>query len=190
MALFPKIQSPCPYQANLAAIMDGDMCRMCKREVVDLTAMDDVGRVAFFGDCATEVCVSYRVPIRSALGAAALAAAAVAALPAAAQDSPAPTVDVTVAAAAVDEAPVDEGDEIVIIAGGIKDVRNVEFVEEDPTQTSPTCQSSTKPRRPRRPRAIERGAYHGQFHEDRTGRGGNDGGFRRASRGGAASCVR
>jgi hypothetical protein len=31
MASFPKIQNPCPYQDNLAAIMDGDMCRMCRR---------------------------------------------------------------------------------------------------------------------------------------------------------------
>lgn len=130
MAMFPKIQSPCPYQANLAAIMDGDMCRMCKREVVDLTAMDDAGRVAFFSDCETEVCVSYRVPIRSALGVAALAAAAVAALPAAAQDVPAPT-EVTVAATAADDAAVVDEGEVFILAGGIRHPAAVEFVEND-----------------------------------------------------------
>ena len=131
MALFPKIQSPCPYQANLAAIMDGDMCRMCKREVIDLTAMSDAGRVAFFSDCGTEVCVSYRVPVRSALGMAALAAAAVAALPAAAQDSPAPAAEVTVAAASADDAPVADGDDMAIIVGGITDPRHVDFVATD-----------------------------------------------------------
>ncbi|MCW3846118.1 hypothetical protein OF829_02635 [Sphingomonas sp. LB-2] len=127
MALFPKIQSPCPYQANLAAIMDGDLCRMCKRQVTDLTAMDDAARIAFFENCETEVCVSYRVPVRSALGAAALAAAAVAALPAAAQDAPPPTQEVTVAAAMAEPANLD--DEIIVMGGGIHDPRNVEFVE-------------------------------------------------------------
>ncbi|MEZ0244264.1 MAG: hypothetical protein ACAH11_12875 [Sphingomonas sp.] len=134
MALFPKIQSPCPYQANLAAIMDGSICRMCKREVVDLTAMDDAGRIAFFGDCKTEVCVSYSVPVRSMLGAAALAAAAVAALPAAAQD-----------VASLDVAVIDTGpgivvtgtdlpdyDDVVVLAGGIKKPGEVEMVETDP----------------------------------------------------------
>jgi hypothetical protein len=133
MALFPKIQSPCPYQADLAAIMDGDMCRMCKRQVTDLTAMDDAGRVAFFEDCETEVCVSYRVPVRSALGAAVLAAAAVAALPAAAQEVP----DVTVAAASVEEPPADEGDELFIVVGGIGRPADVEFVEAPEDATLP-----------------------------------------------------
>lgn len=132
MALFPKIQSPCPYQADLAAIMDGDMCRMCKRQVTDLTAMDDAGRVAFFEDCETEVCVSYRVPVRSALGAAVLAAAAVAALPAAAQEVP----DVTVAAS-VEEPPADEGDELFIVVGGIGRPADVEFVEAPEDATLP-----------------------------------------------------
>ena len=131
MAVFPKIQSPCPYQANLAAIMDGDMCRMCKRQVVDLTAMDDAGRVAFFSDCETEVCVSYRVPIRSVMGVAALAAAAVAALPAAAQEVPAPTVEVTVAAATTEDVAVDDSDDLIIVAGGISRPQDVEFVADD-----------------------------------------------------------
>jgi hypothetical protein len=100
---------------------------MCKRQVVDLTAMDDAGRVSFFEDCETEVCVSYRVPVRSALAVAALAAAAVAALPAAAQDVPAP-VEVTVAAAMADEPPADEGDEVFIVVGGITAPHEVEFV--------------------------------------------------------------
>lgn len=125
MGMFPKIQSPCPYQANLSAIMDGDMCRMCKRQVFDLTAMDDAGRIAFFETCEPEVCVSYAVPIRSALGAAALAAAAVAALPAAAQNVPAPQ-EVTVAAASADIPGDDE--EILVVGGGIRP-RTVQFVE-------------------------------------------------------------
>ena len=62
----------------LSAIMDGDVCRLCKREVFDLGAMSDAGRAAFLKACAGEVCVTYRMPIRTALAAAAFAAAAVA----------------------------------------------------------------------------------------------------------------
>jgi predicted Fe-S protein YdhL (DUF1289 family) len=79
MPLFPKISSPCPYVSDLAAIMDGDQCRMCKRQVFDLTAMSDGERVAFLAGCRDEeVCVSYTIPVRPALAAAALAAAAIA----------------------------------------------------------------------------------------------------------------
>ncbi|MEZ0244263.1 MAG: hypothetical protein ACAH11_12870 [Sphingomonas sp.] len=122
MAIFPKIQSPCPYKANLAAIMDGDMCRMCKRNVVDITHWSDDERVSFLASCETEVCVTYRFPVRPALVAAAMAAA-VAALPAAAQDAPAP--DVTAQA----DAPVYEEDPEIMV-GGIKDPRNVEMIED------------------------------------------------------------
>lgn len=117
MAKFPKIQSPCPYQDNLSAVMDGDFCRACEREVVDLTAWSDAERVSFLASRESEVCVSYRRPVRGALVAAAMAAA-VMALPAAAQDVPAP-VDSDYAY-----------DEETIVVGGIKDPKNTEFVEE------------------------------------------------------------
>lgn len=106
MALFPKIQSPCPYQSNLAAVMDGDMCRMCKRHVVDLTAMSDAARVAFLDGCTGEVCVSYR--IRPALAAAVLAAAI--------------AVPATASACAATE-------EFIVVAGGLKDLTAIEYVE-------------------------------------------------------------
>ncbi len=38
MAVYPKIQSPCHYKGNSSSIMDGDTCRMCKRQVFDLAA--------------------------------------------------------------------------------------------------------------------------------------------------------
>lgn len=108
MARFPKIQSPCPYKSNLAAVMDGDMCRMCNRQVFDLSAMDDGDRVAFLSGCTEEVCVSYRLPLRPAIAAAALAAAAaIAPMSAAAQDY-----------------------EMEITVGGIRDVKNIDYVED------------------------------------------------------------
>ena len=124
MAQFPKIDSPCPYKADLAAIMDGDFCRMCKREVFDLNAWSDGERVAFLKGCETEVCVRYTLPVRPALAAAALAAAVIA-LPVAAQE---PTV-------VYGDIAVPDEDYDMIIVGGIKDPKAVAMVE-DPTDAN------------------------------------------------------
>jgi predicted Fe-S protein YdhL (DUF1289 family) len=132
MAMFPKIQSPCPYKSDLAAVMDGDFCRMCKRNVVDLTAWSDEQRVSFLASCETEVCVSYRVPLKPALAAAAMAAA-VMALPAAAQDAtPAPGSQAEAQASGIDDTSY-----VDIIVGGIKDPKNTEFVEDAADATMP-----------------------------------------------------
>lgn len=117
MAMFPKIQSPCPYRADLAAIMDGDRCRACKRQVHDITDWSDAQRVGFLAACQDDVCVSYRLPVTAAAALAAVAAAA-APLPAAAECPP----------LIVEE---------MIIVGGITDPRAVDYVEADPTPASP-----------------------------------------------------
>jgi hypothetical protein len=126
MPLFPKIQSPCPYQSQFAAIMDGDMCRMCNRQVFDLTAMDDDGRIAFFAGCKEEVCVSYRLPLHPAIAAAALAASAVG-LPS--------------AAAAQEQV-------ITVTAGGIKDPANVRFIEQKADRAIPELPVVYEPSKP------------------------------------------
>jgi hypothetical protein len=84
MAVFPKIQSPCPYRDRLGGIMDGDVCRMCHRQVFDLTQMDGPERLAFLRSCEGEVCISYLAPARIALAAMALAASVATPLAAAA----------------------------------------------------------------------------------------------------------
>jgi predicted Fe-S protein YdhL (DUF1289 family) len=109
MPMFPHIQSPCPYKSSLATLMDGDMCRMCHRQVFDLTAMSDGERVAFLGGCRDEVCVSYRLPVRPALAALALAAAL--GLPAAAAATP-------------------DEESMQIIVGGIKNPANARMIEQ------------------------------------------------------------
>jgi predicted Fe-S protein YdhL (DUF1289 family) len=111
MAIFPKIQSPCPYKNDLASIMDGDMCRMCKRQVVDLTPMTDQERAAFLQGCEGAVCVSYRIPAGAVLAAAVVAAASAAPLAAAAQSAP-------------DTAKLE-----MIVVGGIKNPHKVQQVE-------------------------------------------------------------
>lgn len=110
MAVFPRIQGPCPYKDDLSAVMDGDTCRVCRRPVVDLNGMTDAGRRAFMAGCEGEVCVTYRLPVAAAV-AAALAATAIA--------MPAPA------------AAEDVGTEIaeLVITGAITDTANVEFVE-------------------------------------------------------------
>jgi hypothetical protein len=105
MAIFPKIQSPCPYKGNLSDIMDGEVCRLCKREVFDLTDMSDGDRVAFIKGCSGEVCVSYRIPVMAA----AVAAIAIAA---------------PMAAAACEATNAE-----MVIVGGIKDPAHTQFVE-------------------------------------------------------------
>jgi predicted Fe-S protein YdhL (DUF1289 family) len=110
MPMFPKIDSPCPYKSRLASVMDGDMCRMCNRQVFDLSAMSDGERAAFLAGCREEVCVSYRFPIRPAIAAAALAAA------------------VGLPAAAAAAGPEDEN--VQIIVGGIKDPAHAQMVEQ------------------------------------------------------------
>jgi predicted Fe-S protein YdhL (DUF1289 family) len=115
MAFFPRIQSPCPYKSVLASVMDGDMCRMCKRQVIDIGAWSNDERVAFLAGCETEVCVSYTLPLRPALAAAALAVAAIPAAAFAQEQVPAAAIE-------------DPGMELEVTVGGITDPRNVEFV--------------------------------------------------------------
>lgn len=115
MALFPKVQSPCPIRSDLAGVMDGDTCTQCRRQVFDLTDLTDDQRVSFMADCVDEVCVSYRLPIRPALAAAAALATLAAPMAVAAQEAP--------AAEALGEI------EVVVIVGGIKDLSKVDYVD-------------------------------------------------------------
>ena len=118
---FPRIDKPCPYKANLAAVMDGDFCTMCSRRVIDLTAMSATDRRHFLSSCETEVCVSYS--FRPAIAAAALAAAAMALPTAAAAQMVEPVVASEPATA------VDEFEDMEIIVGGINDPKNAKLVE-------------------------------------------------------------
>lgn len=112
MAIFPRIQSPCPYLNRLSTLMDGDMCRMCERQVVDLSAMSDVERATLMKGCTGKVCVQYRM--RPVIAAAALAAAA----------------SIPTAAAACDASS-----EMIVVVGGINDPAHVEYVQ-DPADAS------------------------------------------------------
>lgn len=111
MAIFPRIQSPCPRKDDLASLMDGDVCRACDRQVHDIGAFSDDERVAFLKARAGEVCVSYKLRLRPALAAAAAVAALGAPMAALAQQTP--TVESE-----------------VIVVGGIKDPANIEYVDD------------------------------------------------------------
>lgn len=115
MALFPRIQSPCPYKDQLGEVMQGDFCRMCERQVHDITAMSDAERIALVSGCKDEICVSYSLTAKTALAAAALGAAFGMPAAAAAQD----------ASAAVE----DEAYSMEIIVGGLKAPKDVAWVE-------------------------------------------------------------
>lgn len=126
MAFFPKVQSPCPYKADLAAIMDGDTCRMCKRQVVDITDWSDAARRELIAGCKDEVCVAYKI-VRPALAAAALAAATIPTAAMAQEQAAAPTADTTVAPVTTAEIGETVAEQDYIIVGGIKDPANAEF---------------------------------------------------------------
>ena len=128
MAVFPKIQQSCPYKSQVSSMMDGDICRICDHQVVDLTAWTDEERRAFIAGRKESVCVSYRLPLRPALAAAALAAASLPAM-AAAQETAQPPATEAPAAAPAPAAEEDYGDIVgVITIGGIHDPASVEFV--------------------------------------------------------------
>jgi hypothetical protein len=120
MAVFPKIEGPCPYRNKLAEIMEGDVCRMCRRQVTDLTHMDDAERLNFLRTCEGEVCVSYLAPARVAVAALAAAAAVAAPLAAAAQQAAPPTSG------------------IMMLAGTIRDPAHTQLVHDAGDAAIPT----------------------------------------------------
>ena len=75
MASFPRIQRPCPYLDRLDAVVDVGFCRMCRREVHDLTGLDARQRADFAAGCG-DACVSYTMAVKPALAAALIAASA------------------------------------------------------------------------------------------------------------------
>ena len=124
MSLFPKIQSPCPYKGKLSDILDGDICRLCDREVHDITDLSVTARRALVAGCSGgERCVSYRVPVKSALAAMALSASM--ATPAFAQ------VDEVLATEAEPTSGEYCFEDNQIIVGGLKKPGEVEWLTAD-----------------------------------------------------------
>lgn len=127
MARFPKIQSPCPYKADLATYLNDDVCSMCKRQVHDLSAMSQDQRETFLAGCGEEICVSYKVPARVMIGAAIIATSLQSAPLAASEfdqtNAPTPWLSSS-ATTAVEDCDSME----MIIVGGIKKMSEVEYI--------------------------------------------------------------
>jgi hypothetical protein len=92
MSRFPLVQDPCPYKGPITDILAGDHCRLCAREVHDLTHMSETERLALVAGCqdAEGLCVRYTVRAGSAVAAAMLGVAGFVATPAMAQSAEAP----------------------------------------------------------------------------------------------------
>ncbi|MGB3470063.1 MAG: hypothetical protein WBA51_04505 [Erythrobacter sp.] len=134
MSLFPRIQSPCPYKGKFADIMQGSQCRLCKREVIDLTDMTSGERREFLSACDTEMCISYRVGAKSALAAMAMSTVAVPGA-VAAQDTGIDTrIDTGAQQAAVEDE--EHPEEMWIIVGGMRKPGDAEWVEDAPLADS------------------------------------------------------
>jgi predicted Fe-S protein YdhL (DUF1289 family) len=130
MSLFPRIQSPCPYKGNLSDIMDGSLCRLCKREVFDLTALSVGERQALLNGCETEICVSYAVSARSVLAAAAMGVGLAAmTAPAFAQQ--------TEQAGPVAAVAEDTTEYMDIIVGGLRAPKDAQWVKDEPVSDAP-----------------------------------------------------
>lgn len=59
--MYPRIDSPCPLKTIQLPEQGNFNCTLCKREVHDLSAMNDHQRADFLQQCTGEVCVSYKV---------------------------------------------------------------------------------------------------------------------------------
>lgn len=130
MSRFPLVQDPCPYKGPIEDILVGAQCRLCKREVHDLTDMSANERRELISGCsdAEGLCVRYRVRAGSAVAAAMLGAAGLASPAMAQADSP-PQSDPSTEAAP--QAQVENPEEWewgdVIIVGGIRHIDKTEW---------------------------------------------------------------
>jgi hypothetical protein len=120
MALFPRIQSPCPYKDRLGEVMVGDMCSQCDRQVHDITDLSDTQRLALVAGCKDEICVSYRLVAKTALAAAAMGAAL--GMPVAA------AADTVTEAESLDVAE-DPNEYMEIIVGGLKTPKKTVWID-------------------------------------------------------------
>ena len=134
MNRYPRIDRPCPYRADLSAVLDNDHCRVCKRDVIDLGAMSEEDRSIFLASCEGEVCVRYSVRVPAPVAAAALAAAALA-IPGQAAAQDVASGEVTIAPAPLQ---IDEEELTIIAVGGIHDAKAAKLVDNPLDATLPT----------------------------------------------------
>ncbi len=136
MARFPKIQSPCPYKANLADYLEHDVCRMCKRQVHNLSAMSDSQRENFLSSCSEQVCVTYKLPARAMLGAA-LIATSLQYAPAAASEFAHSGDNGPWLSSAAAQAVQDCDSLEVIMVGGIKNMSEAQYIDTEADLRTP-----------------------------------------------------
>ncbi len=122
--MFPPIDSPCPLKSLQLPEQGNFNCGACKREVHDLSAMDNIQRQEFLGQCSGKVCVSYKVKANlknlktSAMAGLFLVSATGLALPVAAQVGD----------------NLDESVEDMILVGGIKAPKNSKLYDKKDAQ--------------------------------------------------------
>ena len=150
MALFPKIDSPCPLRWKEMPSAERNFCTLCQRKVHNLDGMTTAQRSDFLAGCSGEVCVAYTVPRRrSAVPAAAGLglAAALSLSPALAAETPAAMSPlqgtaqtlIPIAPKADCDTPetTKEEPEMVIVMGGVRDPGAAQLVLESPDSGQP-----------------------------------------------------
>jgi hypothetical protein len=139
MALFPKIDQPCPLGIDAQRRIAG-YCGHCSKHVQALDGMNDAERGAFLRNAAGPVCVSYRVPLRRGVSAG-LGAALVLSLagPVRATDTPMQASTETNSVQAIQNVktvtqpvtPPKPDKPEVMLMGGVSNPADAELVEAD-----------------------------------------------------------
>lgn len=133
MARYPRIDQPCPLDAQARQRLDGH-CGACGKTVHCLDGRSDAERAELLRQASGPVCVSYRLAMGTAL-ALAIAAPATAGQ---AEIAPSPqTVLAAPSAAAQTQTPVVvttqrlESDLVMVLVGGISRPGEAEWVDDD-----------------------------------------------------------
>jgi hypothetical protein len=153
MALFPKIDQPCPLGIDAQKRING-YCGHCSKHVQALDGMNDAERGAFLRNAVGPVCVSYRVPLRRGVSAG-LGAVLVLSLagPVRATDAPMPapteagsTQSIQAAKVAVPTTNAPETDKPeVMLMGGVSNPAEAQLVEEDDVPELPMVREQSAP---------------------------------------------
>lgn len=137
MALFPRIDSPCPLSADEQWAIDG-RCARCDKHVHALNEMNSAQRPDLLAAASGPLCVSYKVSAAQALRMSGVGFAMAATLVAA-----------TGIAAEAPVYPADEADyeklEFIIITGGVDDPADAAWIDDSDLPELPVLVESAIP---------------------------------------------
>ncbi|MGH8081082.1 MAG: hypothetical protein ACREP7_10935 [Lysobacter sp.] len=136
MARYPRIDQPCPLDAQARQRIDGH-CGLCGKTVHCLDGRSDAERAALLRQASGPVCVSYRLALGTALALSIAAPVAAGQVDAAAPAAPSQTAPLTPPSAAsqvqtpVALANLIEPDTEMVLVGGVSRPGEAEWIDDD-----------------------------------------------------------